>query len=1061
MEWVALKSGWLYERKPGIVLGRRWTPRWIVIYGEPVPALGIYEQRSDATPPYAPLRHLDLQPDTQISMEEGNLGKGWLKRRDSMAASIAELSGAGSDKKEPRVFTISRQGQAAIKLCFAAKTQTERDEWVGALRGLLISATIERETVPPPLVTASRVESNQHDAETISCAGVVVMEGRVVARIKAGNGSIAELNWKYQQTLSDRGKADKPRDILRLELQIRKLIGRFHFHVTRHLKRIVDEYHSGRGGGCRFEEGPLRILFIADYAQAGEEVVAGAYAWLRQEMNAVRWITSTRKAMLQQPLMTVVEYKGFRALAMLALPLGEKTLAMEASTGLMDEAAQEALQNAAQEMNLTPIPYRLGDGRVIQTGLASTIEVHRVMAPSGSPVKFKWEKQGTGVTAKTPPGLYVTNVHDLMPAYPATDELRGMMFLRREFVESLATPFIAGDASVMRILKNSRLPAVIQELDSLNQMPMDSDEWRCLLHENGLNMALLGTIATGTKLPHIREACIIEMLARTTKMVLRSRVRNAILHFRDVQALRVDEELSEVVLEVVNSVLQADPQWMAELLPTLEDRFGIKVECEEVKHLSRNALLMALQHHCALKFNESAYARPGTIELEDFSGFSMQITDGGSGCFHDHSPNPNDDKIYALAQAVLPVGESLWTMPGRRAAASRAVSQLADMKIEEKDWEGALKYVELAAGLCPRVHPQQIRISLAMTTLRCLGPANLALKPSVLGGEKSAAVNAAMGTIDELRRSKLSLLHRVERHFGPHHPLSIEVRMKLAALVEKCTEPTDAVRSEAISLRHDALMTAYKVLGRRHPYSTGLLIDLADAQRMAGNNEASIEAYTEALKLVDPISETMANLLSGLSRCNEAMGDYETSLNWATENLKIVEGDPKLLPLFESTLEHIASLSQRIFAENSNPANQEEPLAALLADDLLAEPVLAHLHQALRCYERLFDLRRTRDLNTTDSEGLLRLVRNIVLLTLRLASAPQRPALRASVRRKLFQRDSHDGDAVRELLVRMVAGPATPRETVEKVLLRAQNVDSLGEAETELALLLELVDIVQ
>jgi hypothetical protein len=214
--------------------------------------------------------------------------------------------------------------------------------------------------------------------------------------------------------------------------------------------------------------------------------------------------------------------------------------------------------------------------------------------------------------------------------------------------------------------------------------------------------------------------------------------------------------------------------------------------------------------------------------------------------------------------------------------------------------------------------------------------------------------------------------------------------------------------------------------------------------------------------LVEPSSETMAKLLNGLSKCHESKGDFETSLKWAIESLNIVQSDSKLMALYESTLEHIASLSQRIFAENSTtPTQTEEPLSTLLADELLAESVLAHLHQALKCYEKLFDLRRTRDLDTSDSEGLLLLVRNIVLLVLRLASPSQRPALRAAVRRKLFQRDDRGGEGVRDLLVRMVAGPSTPREMVEKVLIRAQHVDTLPEAEEDLALLLELVKIVQ
>lgn len=212
MEWVAIKSGWLYERKHGLVVARskRREPRWVVIYGQPVPALGVYEQRSDAIPPYAPLRHLDLPSDTLISCPDaprkksifGFLGLGSKDVPSSRASSIADLKIEDSSSSEKACsFSIIRRGQNSTKICFLASSHSERDEWVDALRGVL-NTTMPSEpalTTPVPLApTTSRME--QYDSETISCGGVVIMDGRTVARIKAGascnplslcNGSIS------------------------------------------------------------------------------------------------------------------------------------------------------------------------------------------------------------------------------------------------------------------------------------------------------------------------------------------------------------------------------------------------------------------------------------------------------------------------------------------------------------------------------------------------------------------------------------------------------------------------------------------------------------------------------------------------------------------------------------------------------------------------------------------------------------------------------------------------------------------------------------------------------
>jgi tetratricopeptide (TPR) repeat protein len=1034
-----------------------------------------------------------LLPESEVKALEGRKWLGWLKGKEkinesaAMTASAMEMpSGTGA-----RTFVIvTRPGQH--KLTFIANSPIERDEWIGAIKGVLIAsmATETNSPSPPPVATTSRV-IEQNDAETITCAGIVVMDGRCVARIKAGasgnpftrqvssidsivgqgdqslallsspHEQLDELNHRYQQAIIDRSKAEKERDILRLELQICKLVGQFHTHVAQYLRRIVDEYHqSPRSplGGTRFEDGPLRILFIADYSQANEEVVAGAYAWLRQELNAVRWLNRHRKAGILQPLMTVAEYKGFRALAMLALPLGEKTLVMEPISGLVDEAAIMALVPAIKELNLAAFPHRTADGRLLQLPLPPAIEVHRLVrahTATKEPVSsalYKEKKQlqkEASMTTSTPAGLYLANVHDLMPPYPSSEDVRGLLFFRREHIEKINFAVSPGDLAVLKALKECRLPQVISELESLQLLPLDSEEWRTLLHNAGLNVALLGAIAQETKLPHVREGSIIEMIARTAKIVLRSRIRGAILHFRDVQAVKIEEELVATVLEIVNGILQSDPQWMDELLAAVEDRFGYHIEGETALHLPRNALLMALSHHCALNLKESAYARTGPIDGDDFVGFTVQLTDGGAGCFASSlDKNDESEAVVEMAKIILPAGESLWAMVGQRAAASRAICKLVEQKISQGQWDEALRYADLASGLCPRAHPQQILISLALAAIRTKGPPNLAFRPPVLGEKGQTNGNT---TDEELKRITIGLLHRVERHFGAFHPLGIQVRIRLANLMESVSS-----RAEALTLRSDSLIIAHKVLGRRHPFCRTLLVDLAESHRLAQNYDEAITAYEEALK-----QEESAFLMSGVAKCWQAKGDYELALEWSLKCRTAVEVQQDAA-LLEEALERIAFLSQHIFLEDSEGA----PLPALLAEEILPEPIAKHLHMAVSCYETLFDMRRNRhDLNTADGEALLRLVRRIVLLTLRLSSAAQRPVIRAAIRKKLFQRPAPGELAkrevvVRELLVRMVAGPATPKEITEKVLTRVASVETLPEAENELGLLLDLIELV-
>lgn len=976
--------------------------------------------------------------------------------------------------------------------------------------------------------------------------------------------------------MTDRSKAmasGNARDIMRLELTALKLVGRFHDVASRKLMQIVDSYHQHRSQAASaqthlFEEGPLRIQFIADYAAAEEDLIAAAYAWLRQEVIAARWI-STRGAAsaFLQPLMSVLEYKGFRALAMLVLPTGSHTMIAHVESGLQDENMAGRLKVLAADLNLVPsYPYRLPDGRLLQCSLSPALEVHRLEQSSGGSVAAAAavrSVKGPGspalrptVTARTPAGIYLSNVHDLIPAYPVTEDMRGLLYFRPEFISSLGSPVAPGDLQpeskqlFLKQLRDTRLSTLLLALESLHELPGDSEEWRLLMHRYGLNMALLGAIAEATRLPHVREGALIEMVARTVKLILRGRLRGAILHFREVQALRVEEELVAIVLETLNGVLTGESAWMEELASAIEDRFGYRVDGEQIRHLPRWALFTALQHHCAVRFREtalvvsSAGGRPKLVEAADFVGFTVSLANGGQGPLTPTTSGRRtgeggiSDSLAEFAGIVLAGGAgSLWSMEGRRAQAARMLLKLASELIEgpAPGWEEAWRWTELAAGLCPRQHPAQLCIQLMMARIRVRGPPMASVTGGTAGllrekvsGDAASSTgnlgsNGSVSTpLEELKRIRATLLPRVDRHYGGHHPMGIQVRLQLAQLMEGGRGP-GAGQELALNLRREALSMAYKVLGRRHPVSRTILADYADALLADAKYDEALAAYGEALQHQEEggggggadgtlggtgmggimagtctigigtasvftfgaappsASCSRTRLLYGLLKCWRAKGDYETALQWALQcrdQLEVGLGSSNghaqgasSPAMMESVLEEIAELSVHLYEAAAIVAGEgkgEGPsaLRALLSEDFIADPIAKHLQTAVTCYVRLFEARRTRhDLDTADGERLLRLVRKIVFLGLRLATPAQRSVIRAAARRKLFVRDGTaavTGEAqVKELLVRMVAGPATPQELVERVLQKAQAVETVGEAEAELAVLLDLIEIVQ
>lgn len=70
------------------------------------------------------------------------------------------------------------------------------------------------------------------------------------------------------------------------------------------------------------------------------------------------------------------------------------------------------------------------------------------------------------------------------------------------------------------MLRNEVIPKLVQLLDKLTIVPVDSPTLSSIFHQNGVNMRFLGKLANTCLLPHLKEIAIVEMVARTSKKVL-------------------------------------------------------------------------------------------------------------------------------------------------------------------------------------------------------------------------------------------------------------------------------------------------------------------------------------------------------------------------------------------------------------------------------------------------------------------------------------------------------------------------------------------------------------
>ena len=67
---------------------------------------------------------------------------------------------------------------------------------------------------------------------------------------------------------------------------------------------------------------------------------------------------------------------------------------------------------------------------------------------------------------------------------------------------------------------NIRFTYLLNALDSLYLIPYNSETLKICFHYYGINLHYLGLVAEQTKIPHIRELCLIEMFARVCKKII-------------------------------------------------------------------------------------------------------------------------------------------------------------------------------------------------------------------------------------------------------------------------------------------------------------------------------------------------------------------------------------------------------------------------------------------------------------------------------------------------------------------------------------------------------------
>jgi len=267
---------------------------------------------------------------------------------------------------------------------------------------------------------------------------------------------------------------------------------------------------------------------------------------------------------LRIPLSCLIDYKGYRALVYGVIPLNES---LEPILGLSEDGVYHeiSIQGVARQIPLIADVLNLKDHyflfkehtRPVHIYISPLIEVHR---RDNTKTNSDDEGDNEDLFSERIKEMdfhvseldydedvyYVLKTTEIFPADYAMQERKPYdLYLRPEFMCSfekalrtdvrkhrirlLSQPIDSESAEdgkleiseAKQYLQTVVIPRVVEQLDSLNVIPIDSETLTQTFHSEGLNMRYLGVVAEQSTLYHVKELCVIEMLARTFKNFMR------------------------------------------------------------------------------------------------------------------------------------------------------------------------------------------------------------------------------------------------------------------------------------------------------------------------------------------------------------------------------------------------------------------------------------------------------------------------------------------------------------------------------------------------------------
>jgi hypothetical protein len=333
-------------------------------------------------------------------------------------------------------------------------------------------------------------------------------------------------------------------------------------------KTIKPANMGGIAGGLKyFQEGILFKFALDSHGLYGGDINA-----MKSAGHEMKCLVSLFKRLDRNyfvPMVGVIDYKGFRIIAISLLPIKGSTLVYGSNDGgrtfnSTDPVVNEDMFKLGETLNLQA--HRVADGTEIRT--AADVEVHK----------------GTD-------GLYyLVDVARLWPPEPPS--VKGSFLyrlLREEFVTNYKKPLNSDSFSGFSATepRSKQFNADIKEAFDyyvvelvptvafeLSQLPTEGTEVETYLHSRGINFRHMGLLWQHLPLfSPWRRAVMSEIVTRAAKSVLRSMMRRSIERF----GMHNNDPFSRLIASYLNLLLGSSDDstayWKNELFRTIRDSF--------------------------------------------------------------------------------------------------------------------------------------------------------------------------------------------------------------------------------------------------------------------------------------------------------------------------------------------------------------------------------------------------------------------------------------------------------------------------------------------------------